>query len=105
MALTASVPDIRDRSAPPRDGLGIVASLRVLPHFDRFRLRAPGSAETAAARTPPGQTLIGIDEETAIVSDGTDLRRWEVRGRQSAWVYHPGKPEPVRHDSGERIIL
>jgi cyanophycinase-like exopeptidase len=105
MALGASVPDIRNRDARPREGLGIVPLLRVLPHFDRFRVRAPEWAETAAAKTPPGQTLIGIDEETAIVADGTDLHRWEVQGRQSAWVYHPGKPEPVPYAAGEQIVL
>jgi hypothetical protein len=34
-------------------------------------------------------TLIGIDEETAIVGDGNDLSRWVVHGRQSVWVSGP----------------
>jgi hypothetical protein len=34
-------------------------------------------------------TLIGIDEETAIVCDANDLSRWVVHGRQSVWVRGP----------------
>jgi hypothetical protein len=34
-------------------------------------------------------TLIGIDEETAIVGAGNDLSRWVVHGRQSVWVNGP----------------
>jgi len=42
-----------------------------------------------AAQVPAGMTLIGIDEETAIVCDGNDLSRWVVHGRQSVWVSGP----------------
>ena len=37
---------------------------------------------------PPGETLVGIDENTAIVGDG---RAWEVVGRSGAHVMRDGE--------------
>ena len=89
MALTGRVPNIRRPEAEPREGLGAVPKIWVLPHFDRLQEWAPRTAEVVAARVPAGMTLIGIDEETAIVGDGNDLSRWVVHGRQSVWVNGP----------------
>ena len=100
IALTAWVPDLR---AAPREGLMVVPWLRVLPHFDRLECWAPGMAETVAAQVPAGVTLVGIDEETAIVSDGDDLRRWSVRGHRAAWLVTPDGRRPF--GAGEEIVL
>jgi len=89
MALTGRVPNIRQPEAEPREGLGAVPNLWVLPHFDRLQEWAPQTAGVVAAQVPAGMTLIGIDEETAIVCDGNDLSRWVVHGRQSVWVSGP----------------
>jgi cyanophycinase-like exopeptidase len=86
MALTSWVPDLLHPNGSAHPGLGVVPMLRVLPHFDRMQRWARWVAETLAARSPDGVTLVGIEEDTAMVSDGTDLRRWTVRGRQSVWV-------------------
>ena len=40
----------------------------------------------AAAGAPPGTTVIGIDEDTAIVDLTGGGRGWRVHGRQQAWV-------------------
>ncbi len=101
IALTAWVPDLRDRSTAPRDGLAVVPRLRVLPHFDRLERWSPGMGEGAAAHLPPGVALVGIDEETAIVSDGDDLRCWSVRGRGAAWVLTAEGRRPFR--AGEEL--
>jgi len=42
-------------------------------------------------------------EETAIVSDGTDLRCWAVHGRQSAWLFTPTGRTP--YGAGQEIVL
>jgi cyanophycinase len=89
MALTGRVPDIRRPEADPREGLGAVPKLWALPHFDRLKEWAPRTAELVRAQVPAGMTLIGIDEETAMVGDGDDLSRWVVHGRQSVWVSGP----------------
>jgi cyanophycinase-like exopeptidase len=85
IALTNWVPDIRRPEADAIPGLAVVPHLRVLPHFDRLRSWRPQSAEEAARYLPEGMKLVGIDEDTAIVSE--DLNRWRVYGRQSAWVF------------------
>jgi cyanophycinase len=103
IALTAWVPDLRRPLDEPRKGLGVVAALAVLPHFDRLGRWAPGLADAMAARAPAGMTLVGIDEETAIVSHDADLRRWWVRGRQAAWVLTPDGRRPF--PAGEEIVL
>ena len=103
IALTDWVPDIRRPEAPARQGLGVVKGLRVLPHFDRMARWAPKMADSIASVLPPGVALIGVDEETAIVSDGSDFRRWVVHGRQAAWVFGPAGGQPFRH--GDEIAL
>jgi cyanophycinase len=83
-ALTAVADDIRTGAACA--GLAVVPELVVLPHFDRIERWRPGIADRRAAALSPGQTLIGIDEETALVSgDGG----WRVEGRGRVWVIGP----------------
>src|SRR5207237_49542 len=76
-ARTAVADDIRTGAARP--GLAVVPGLVVLPHFDRIERWRPGIVDDRAARLAAGQTLLGIDEETALVSadDG-----WRVEGRR-----------------------
>jgi hypothetical protein len=41
--------------------------------------------------TPPGVTLVGIDENTALVGG---VNSWTVKGEQSVWVLtHEGREE------------
>jgi len=103
MALTGWVPDIRRPAAEPRPGLDVLPMLRVMPHFDRLVAWAPEMVASMAAQTPQGVTAIGIDEETAIVSDGTDLRCWAVHGQQSAWLLTPDGSVP--YGAGQEILL
>ena len=103
IALTDWVPNIRRPEAPARAGLGVVKALRVLPHFDRMAKWAPQMADSIAHVLPAGVTLVGVDEETAIVSDGIDMSHWVVHGRQAAWVFGPDGRTPYR--AGEEIHL
>jgi cyanophycinase len=103
MALTSWVPNLRRPHSQPSPGLAVVPVLGVLPHFDRLGRWAPGLAEALVARLPAGITPVGIDEETAIVSHGDDLRRWSVRGRRAAWWLTPDGRRPFR--AGEEIVL
>ena len=84
IALTDHVPDLRHPLRPAEPGLGAVPALRVLPHFDRFAGRLPDVLLTRIVDTPDGVTVVGIDEDTALLSAGAGA--WEVVGRQSAWV-------------------
>ena len=103
MALTSWVPNFRRPTGKPGSGLGVVPRLRVIPHFDRMRRWVPGLAHWATAHLPTGVTLVGIEEETAIVSEDADLARWAVRGRQRAWLLSPGGRRPLA--AGEEFAL
>ncbi len=83
MAITAWAPHVRDPQREPDPGLGVLPELRVIPHFDRFEQWEPTLARRVLEWVPPGGTLVGIDEETALVrTDGA----WQVHGRQAVWV-------------------
>jgi cyanophycinase len=55
----------------------------VIPHFDRMLGWIPDIITRFLINTPPGVTLVGIDENTALVG-GID--NWVVKGQQSVWV-------------------
>ncbi len=94
MALGGRVPHIRDASAPPIRGLGVVPGIEVLPHFDVLDARFPGlvSGRLAdLASAADAVRLVGIDEETALVTGlaRTPADTWQVMGRRSVWLLHP----------------
>ena len=86
IALTSWVPDIRHPLREADAGLGVVPKLRVIPHFDRFVGWMPDLVGRYLARSPEDVTVLGIDEDTALVQDGTT---WTVHGRQSVWILTP----------------
>jgi cyanophycinase len=87
MAFGAWVPDIRHPTRPGIPGLGLVAGLRVLPHFDRFLGRMPDILMRPFLRPIDGVATVGVDEDTALVG-GPDT--YAVLGRQSAWLLESG---------------
>jgi len=90
IALTGWVPSIRNLDRAPDPGLGIVPALRVLPHFDRMLNWAPDLVARASQDPGAGTTVIGIDEDTAIVDMTGGGHTWQVYGRQQAWVLESG---------------
>lgn len=101
IALTQTVPDIRHRHGESVAGLGLAPGVHVIPHFDRIEQWMPGAVRWAIDRTPPGEHLIGIDEDTAIVG-GPCL--WQVMGRGCAWVLGESA-EPVSYGDGANLSL
>lgn len=85
MALTSWVPALRAAGAAD-PGLGAVADLRVIPHFDTFSQWMPDLPARYLTDLPEGVRVVGVDEDTAIVQAGDG---WIVRGRQSAWQLTP----------------
>jgi cyanophycinase len=98
-ALTALADDTE--TGDTRPGLAVVPELVVLPHFDRIEGWRPGIVDRWAAGLAPGQILVGIDEETALISgDGG----WRVGGRQKVWIVDPdGQRRP--HPAGAVLPL
>ncbi len=83
IALTGWVPDLRHPLTPAGEGLGLVPHLRVIPHFDRFLGWMPELVDRFLLRAPEGCSVLGIDEDTALVWDG---QVWTARGRQAVWL-------------------
>ncbi len=87
MALGGYVPDIRHPRQGGQDGLGLVPSLRVLPHFDVYAKWIPDLVMRPLLAQ--GATVVGIDEQTSLQAEPpTDPEEpWEFRGvgRGSCW--------------------
>jgi cyanophycinase-like exopeptidase len=98
MAMSDWAPRMRDIRADHPTGLGLVPHVRVIPHFDRMLAWVPDMLRNALLRLPEGTSLLGIDEDTALVGGPHE---WEVRGRQSVWVL--GEGSRVEHPAGSRL--
>jgi cyanophycinase len=98
-ALTAVAGDTQTGATRP--GLAVVPELVVLPHFDRIEEWRPGIVDRSLGDLAPGQTLVGIDEDTALISgDGG----WRVDGRQNVWLVDAdGRRTP--HPAGAVLAL
>ncbi len=94
MALTSWAPRMRIKIGKNNDdikGLGLLPNIRVIPHFDRMLGWIPDIITRYLINTPPGVTLVGIDENTALVGG---INSWTVKGEQSVWVLtHDGREE------------
>jgi cyanophycinase len=100
MAMADQVPDLRHPRGGGRAGLGLLPRLQVLPHFDRMLGRMPDLLARPLLRPSPGVTLVGVDEETALVG-GPET--FVVAGHQSAWVLGNGPKRRVA--LGEKLHI
>ena len=84
------------RGAPPvwLPALGIVPRLATIPHFDRLaRYVGEATFRQILDTLPEGLTLLGVDEETALVrleppdAEDSPGPRWQVMGRQTVTVF------------------
>ena len=82
MALTSWVPSLRNPRKRGTVGLGLLPHLRVIPHFDAFAARIPDLVTRFLLPYDPTVTVIGVDEDTALVGGPLE---WRVQGRQSVW--------------------
>jgi cyanophycinase-like exopeptidase len=101
---TLSVRAMRQGQGPRwRAALAVAGAIAVMPHFDRMRGFMGPEAFRQALDAAPGQiTLIGVDEDTALVRQSD--QHWVVSGRQTvsvfdktgtATIYHPGQRVPA----------
>ncbi|HJZ48739.1 MAG TPA: Type 1 glutamine amidotransferase-like domain-containing protein [Roseiflexaceae bacterium] len=77
------------RGQPPQwlPALGIAPGIVVMPHFDRVADFAGQEVFRSILNSAPaGATLIGVDEDTALVHLPAE-RRWRVMGRQTVSVF------------------
>lgn len=83
-------------------GLGLIPDAIVLPHHNTF---GQGWADRLRESLPEA-TLIGIDEETAMISVGP-AQHWRVYGAGDVTLYLPGQPlsHPQRYLAGQELRL
>ena len=79
MAFSGYVPHFRLSRAKPTQGFGLLKEVRVIPHFDKFFKWIPDSAGKHLLDLPGDSTLIGIDEDTAVVRRAN--QDWQVWGK------------------------
>ena len=84
MAMGPDIPNFRKMRSEGSQGLGLIPNIRTIPHYDKFFKWIPDSAAELFLKAPPGISIVGIDEETAIYSD--DVENWTVHGVASAHV-------------------
>jgi len=92
------------------DSLGIVPHIVVFPHFDRMaNFLDQKIFQELLSSLPEDHTVLGIDEDTALVRIGfaggdAPASQWQVMGRQSVKVYERGRT-PRTLSIGEKIML
>jgi cyanophycinase-like exopeptidase len=94
MALADHIPTLRLPTHTATSGFGLLPHIRVLPHFDKMFARIPDFM-TRFMKVPDGVSVVGIDEDTAIVGGPFE---WEVKGCQSAWLFVDGHRVEYGHD-------
>lgn len=77
------------------EAFGLVPNSLIIPHYDAGATRVGG---LLARSLPPSLTLIGVDEQTALVSDD---RGWQVLGRAGVELRQRGSRRVYR--GGERL--
>lgn len=77
-------------------GLSLFPHAWLGPHWDALDQFAPGLVAFIDASVPPDQILLGVDEYTAVLGDGTD---WTVSGVGAAHVRGHGVWHTYPHDS------
>lgn len=64
-------------------GLGLVPRTLFAPHWDIVDTWVPGASEFLVHSVPEDHVFVGLDEDTAMIGDGTS---WEVLGRSGIHV-------------------
>ena len=100
MALTSWAPYVRNMDREPEPGLGVVPTWKVLPHFDFMKTFDSTLFPRVLSGLEEGQTLVGIDEETALVRLEDE---WVARGRQGVHVHRIG--HEASYQDGEVVPL
>ena len=108
MAMSSDVPNFFRMKNEGIPGLNIIPHIRPIPHYNKFFGWIPDSAAKIVMKAPEGTLIIGIDEDTALVT-GLDERSslientWLVYGEASVHILS-GAPS-ARFGHGELVKL
>ena len=91
MAMSSDVPNFFRMKSEGIPGLNVIPQIRPIPHYNKFFGWIPDSAAKIVMKAPDGTVIIGIDEDTALVT-GLDSRTslsentWQVYGEGSVHI-------------------
>jgi len=86
-----------------RPGLGLVKGAWLMPHWDMLDVYVPGLTSFITSMLPLGTLLVAIDEQTAMMGDGTS---WIVTGRSGVHLLEDGAwTDHAAGDSFERTLV
>jgi cyanophycinase len=94
--------DAADLDAVWAPGIGFVRDTLFGPHWDIVDSWVPGASAFIVGSVEPGQTFLGLDEDTALVGDGT---LWRVIGRQGIHVLREGTWADYRDGDAFELAL
>jgi cyanophycinase-like exopeptidase len=108
MALSSDVPNFFRMKTEGIPGLNVIPHLRPIPHYNKFFGWIPDSAAKIVMKAPAGTLIIGIDEDTALVtgldaSTSLSENTWQVYGEASVHILS-GAPS-ARFQRGELVKL
>jgi len=101
MILGREMPDFRAAGIRSTAAFGILPIASVMPHFNAIPIFGKPLVATLRRRLREGETMIGIDEDTAIV--GKLNEEWTVMGKSQAHVFT--KDEIWEYAAGEKFFL
>lgn len=108
MALSRDVPNFFRMKEEGIPGLNVIPNLRPIPHYNKFFGWIPDSAAKIVMKAPEGTIIIGIDEDTALVTgldEGVSLSEnsWQVHGEGNVHILS-GAPT-ARFETGQLVNL
>ena len=108
MALSGDVPNFFRMKNIGIPGLNLIPHIRPIPHYNKFFGWIPDSAAKIVMKAPEGTIIIGIDEDTALVTGlntETSLSEniWQVHGDGGVHILS-GAPSK-RFEAGEKITF
>lgn len=108
MAFSSEVPNFFRMKEEGIPGLNVIPQLRPIPHYNKFFGWIPDSAAKIVMKAPEGTVIIGIDEDTALVT-GLDAdtslieKKWQVYGEGNVHILS-GAPT-ARYKARELVNL
>ena len=85
-----------------RPGLGLAPRTLFAPHWDIVDSWMPGAADYIVGSVPEGHVFVGLDENTAMLGDGSS---WQVIGRSGIHVEKDGIRTSYRDGDSFELAL
>ena len=87
MILGKLMPDFRRAGFGALPAFGIVPAAFILPHFDAIPIVRQPLVFALQRQLKDGESLLGVDEETALIGTLGGREAWRVHGRQTVSLF------------------